>query len=131
MSLDYLALFVSDVGRSLAFYRDILGFDFDQHPKNEGVEGRSGSIKIGIYSRGWLPKLFPQLSALPPLGNPFLLSMTVGDLDVVFNSIQAHTSTYYFTILQPPTIMPWKQRVAFLLDPDGNLVELVSGDHST
>jgi len=130
MGLDYLALFVTDVGRSLAFYRDVLGFQFDKPPQNEGVEGYSGGLKIGIYSRDWLPKLFPQLPALPPQGHPFLLSLTVTDLDATFRSLEPHCKIYQFRILQPPTVMPWHQRVAFLLDPDGNLVELVSGSPS-
>ena len=58
MEIDYIALFVSDVARSLIFYRDVLGFSFEKPAKLDGVEGYSGKLKIGIYDRSWLPKLF-------------------------------------------------------------------------
>ncbi|MFN9859026.1 MAG: VOC family protein, partial [Pseudanabaena sp.] len=47
MEIDYIALFVSDVGRSLVFYRDALGFRFEKPAKSDSAEGYSGNLKIG------------------------------------------------------------------------------------
>ncbi|WP_019498142.1 VOC family protein [Pseudanabaena sp. PCC 6802] len=121
MEIDYIALFVSDVARSVAFYRDILGFEFKKLPKDSGCEGRSGCLKIGIYDRTWLNELFGDRTQQPVGGTPFLLSMTVSDLDAVYQDLMAK----HVKIIKPPTQMPWGQRIVFLTDPDNNLLEIV------
>jgi len=126
MEIDYIALFVSDVARSLIFYRDVLGFSFEKPAKPDGAEGYSGKLKIGIYDRSWLPKLFGDRGDRPISGNPFLLSMTVDDLDLVYQQICANIQA---DIISPPKIMPWGQKILFLSDPDGNILEIVQSTH--
>jgi lactoylglutathione lyase len=121
MEIDYIALFVADVDRSVAFYRDTLGFQFDKPVKNKGTEGLSGKLKIGIYDRMWLSKLFGDRYLQTVSGNTFLLSMTVDDLDTTYKHLQSLDAK----ITGEPTIMPWGQRLMFLEDPDGNLLEIV------
>jgi lactoylglutathione lyase len=127
MEIDYIALFVSDVGRSLIFYRDALGFRFEKPAKPNSAEGYSGKLKIGLYDRAWLPKLFGDRGKQVISGNPFLLSMTVDNLDQVYQELcdrQANISIS-IDIIAPPRIMPWGQKILFLSDPDGNLLEIV------
>jgi lactoylglutathione lyase len=126
MEIDYIALFVSDVARSLIFYRDVLGFSFEKPAKPDGAEGYSGKLKIGIYDRSWLPKLFGDRGDRLISGNPFLLSMTVDDLDLVYQQICANIQA---DIISPPKIMPWGQKILFLSDPDGNILEIVQSTH--
>jgi lactoylglutathione lyase len=126
MEIDYIALFVSDVARSLIFYRDVLGFSFEKPVKPDGAEGYSGKLKIGIYDRSWLTKLFGDRGDRPISGNPFLLSMTVDDLDLVYQQICANIQA---DIISPPKIMPWGQKILFLSDPDGNILEIVQSTH--
>ncbi|WP_103668485.1 VOC family protein [Pseudanabaena sp. BC1403] len=125
MEIDYIALFVSDVARSLIFYRDVLGFSFEKPAKLDGVEGYSGKLKIGIYDRSWLPKLFGDRGEQIISGNPFLLSMTVDDLDQVYQQICDRQTNILVDIISLPTLMPWGQRILFLSDPDGNMLEIV------
>lgn len=87
MEIDYIALFVVDVQRSLIFYRDVLGFSFEKPAKPDGAEGYSGKLKIGIYDRSWLPKLFGDRGKQMICGTPFLLSMTVDNLDQVYQQM--------------------------------------------
>lgn len=132
MEIDYIALFVTDVARSLIFYRDVLGFRFEKPAKPDGAEGYSGKLKIGIYDRSWLPKLFGDRCKQPISGNPFLLSMTVDDLDQIYQQIgdrQANIQANVpINIISPPTVMPWGQRILFLNDPDGNILEIVQSN---
>jgi lactoylglutathione lyase len=121
VEIDYIALFVSNVQRSVAFYRDIMGFQFAKPPNDRGCEGRSGNLKIGIYDRSWLAGLFGDRGQPPISGNPFLLSMTVDDLDAVYQDLLAAK----VEAIAPPTEMSWGQRIIFLEDPDGNLLEIV------
>lgn len=125
MEIDYIALFVSDVARSLVFYRDVLGFRFEKPAKPDGAEGYSGKLKIGIYDRSWLPKLFGDRGEQIISGNPFLLSMTVDDLDMTYRQICDQQINILVDIISPPTLMPWGQRILFLSDPDGNMLEIV------
>jgi len=128
MEIDYIALFVADVDASIAFYRDVLGFRFPKPIKNGGTEGTSGQLKIGLYQRDWLKKLFSQQLDHHKFDldndstiNPFLLSMTVDDLEAVYQ----HLQNYQVKILQPPQQMPWGQTLLFCQDPDGNFLEIV------
>jgi lactoylglutathione lyase len=133
MEIDYIALFVRDVMRSQVFYRDVLGFKFDKPAKPDGAEGYSGKIKVGIYDRSWLPKLFGDRGEQVISGNPFLLSMTVEDLDLVYQQICDRIVEHQVDcqvdtlvdIIAPPTDMPWGQKILFLSDPDGNILEIV------
>ena len=133
MEIDYIALFVRDVMRSQVFYRDVLGFKFDKPAKPDGAEGYSGKIKVGIYDRSWLPKLFGDRGKQVISGNPFLLSMTVEDLDLVYQQICDRIVEHQVDcqvdtlvdIIAPPTDMPWGQKILFLSDPDGNILEIV------
>jgi lactoylglutathione lyase len=125
MEIDYIALFVSDVARSQIFYRDVLGFSFDNPAKPDGTEGYSGKLKIGIYDRSWLPKLFGDRGKQMISGTPFLLSMTVDDLDLAYQQICDRQTDISVDIISPPTLMPWGQRILFLSDPDGNMLEIV------
>jgi lactoylglutathione lyase len=125
MEIDYIALFVTDVSRSLIFYRDVLGFSFDKPAKSDSAEGYSGKLKIGLYDRAWLPKLFGDRCHQPISGNPFLLSMTVENLDRVYQELCDRLVHYPVNIISPPQVMPWGQRILFLSDPDDNLLEIV------
>jgi lactoylglutathione lyase len=127
MEIDYIALFVNDVARSLVFYRDVLGFRFDKPAKSDSAEGYSGKIKIGLYDRSWLPKLFGDRGKQSISGNPFLLSMTVANLDQVYQEICDRQAAHPVNIIEPPQVMPWGQRILFLSDPDHNLLEIVQG----
>lgn len=121
MEIDYIALFVADVHRSLAFYRDGLGFSFSKPATAEGVEGRSGSLRIGLYDRLWLERLFGARGKQPISGYPILLSMSVPDLDATYQQLLAKG----IQTLTPPQQMNWGQQLFFLEDPDGNLLEIV------
>ena len=135
MEIDYIALFVSDVARSLIFYRDVLGFSFEKPAKPDGAEGYSGKLKIGIYDRSWLTKLFGDRGGQNINGqnggernvgvNPFLLSMTVDDLELVYQQLCDRQAN----IISPPTLMTWGQKILFLNDPDGNILEIVQANN--
>ena len=125
MEIDYIALFVSDVTRSLIFYRDVLGFSFEKPAKPDGAEGYSGKLKIGIYDRSWLSKLFGEKGEQSGSGNPFLLSMTVDNLEQVYQQLCNQQANMQINIIAPPTVMPWGQKILFLKDPDDNILEIV------
>ncbi|MDX1977809.1 MAG: VOC family protein [Pseudanabaenaceae cyanobacterium bins.68] len=117
MQLDSINLFVQDLERSRQFYQQ-LGFSFDQPPKQGGLVGYNSQIKLGLYELAWLTQLFGMLP--PSTGNALIWAIAVDDLDYTYQQLLSSG----IESLQAPAVMPWGQRVAFLRDPDGNLVEL-------
>jgi catechol 2,3-dioxygenase-like lactoylglutathione lyase family enzyme len=59
--------------------------------------------------------------------------MTVDDLELVYQHLSVignqqtmqDISQPSIDIIAPPQIMPWGQKILFLADPDGNLIEIV------
>ncbi|CAN1212080.1 VOC family protein [Tumidithrix helvetica PCC 7403] len=125
MEIDYIALFVSDVNLSVTFYREVLGFQFDKPIAQDGTEGLSGSLKIGIYDRIWLAKLFGENQDSALNSHSFLLSMTADHLETTYQHLLQSQIQDLVPNVNPPKMMPWGQKIIFLTDPDGNLLEIV------
>ena len=124
---DHIAITVRDMERSVRFYRDLLGFEvLGQLFLNEDtfkiVYLRSGGACIELFE-------FRDNDAETAVG----VSDTVGgfkhvalqtdDVDAVAARLEAAGTV--FTL--EPTDAVGGVRLAFFRDPDGNLLELVSG----
>ena len=103
-----------DIGAALRFYRDLLGaavtYEFpgpDGQPAYAGLE--LGSSHLGI---GRDPDLTDPPSAR------FQLWTYVDDCDAAVERLRAAG----VTIVEEPVDQPWGERVARVLDPDGNVV---------
>lgn len=117
MEIDYIALFVRDVPISFIFYRDILKFEFPKGIANNSTEGKSGSIKIGIYGQEWYEKLFNR--SFMPQEQRIIFAFTTKDIDSFYQGLIDRS----VDIIQPPQVMPWGQRLCFFSDPDGYIWE--------
>ena len=118
--LGYVILFVADLERSVAFYRDVVGVPF----KLEGdgyVEFATQGAKFGLYDRNRLEELTGQGTARPaaPGGEVVLL---VEDVDAQAERLRAAGAT----ILRGPVDRPWGHRTLHVEDPDGFVVELAA-----
>lgn len=100
---------VTDIERSLRFYRDLLGFEV-QFTNGEPVSFavlKQGSAELHlVVQSGKTGSLHAHLM--------------VDDLDVVFERLQRAGAT----IRQPPQIQPWGLRDIVIADPDGNTFEI-------
>jgi lactoylglutathione lyase len=109
-----------DLRAALGFYRDLLGaevkYEFpgpDGEPVYAGLE--LGSSHLGI---GQDPALADGPSAR------FSLWTYVADCDVAVERLRAAG----VTVVEEPADQPWGERIARVLDPDGNMV--VIGQHA-
>lgn len=103
-----------DLPASLGFYRDLLGatvsYEFagpDGQPAYAGLNLGSGHLGIGAdpaAERGTLPR--------------FQLWVYTDDCDAAVEQLRAAG----VTIVEEPADQPWGERVARVLDPDGNSV---------
>jgi lactoylglutathione lyase len=116
--LGYVILFVADLGRSVAFYRDVIGVPF--RLQGDGyVEFATEGSRFGLYDRNRLGELTGQDSTAPhrPGGEVVFL---VGDVDAEAERLRAAGAT----ILSGPVDRPWGHRTLHMEDPDGFVVEL-------
>jgi catechol 2,3-dioxygenase-like lactoylglutathione lyase family enzyme len=127
ISLDHVAITVKDLARSVDFYRDLLGFEvLGQLMLNDDtmklVYLRSGGACIELFE-------FRDHEAQTAVGVPD----TVGGFKHVafqtndVDGLSARLKAAGVTFTLDPTDAVGGVRLAFFRDPDGNLLELVSG----
>ena len=116
--LGYAILFVRDLERSVAFYRDVIGLPFKL--QGDGyVEFATQGAKFGLYDRNRLRELTGQGTDPPdhPGGEVVFL---VEDVDAEAERLREAGAT----ILRGPVDRAWGHRTLHLEDPDGFVVEL-------
>ena len=123
--LGYAILFVSDLERSICFYRDALGLPF-RFANESYAEFATEGAKFALYARSHLPELLgvraPPGSAPWPQGE---VAFFVDDVDAE----HARLTEAGVAVLAPPTDRPWGERTLHVADPDGYVVELTRPKH--
>jgi lactoylglutathione lyase len=121
---DFLTiLYVEDIERSLAIYRDICGFRetyrFPREGNPEHVELRLGSSVLGFADRKG-----QQTHHLPPAvpGAMSEIALETSDADAAFTVLKAAG----LKVLVEPHDTPSGHRVGYLLDPDGHRLQVGS-----
>jgi len=118
--LGYAILFVSDLERSIGFYRDVVGLPF-RFANESYAEFATDGAKFSLYARSHLPQLLgrsaPAGAAPWPQGE---VAFFCDDVDAEHERLVAAG----VSILAPPTDRPWGERTLHLADPDGYVVEL-------
>jgi len=114
-------LFVRDLARSMAFYRDALGLELQES------DADSVSFKMeNVYF------LLLEVSAAAHLisDEPIVLNLTGGPRGLLAAEVENVDAAYAalkakgVTFLRPPTDQPWGLRTAHFADPDGNIWEI-------
>jgi lactoylglutathione lyase len=109
--LDYIIVYVSDMQRSTAFYRDVLGLPL-KFTSPGWTEFNLGATTIALHTTG--ESISPLHQALPPSGQA-QLGFIVDDLQSIYDSLKAQDV--------PFSLPPQKQQsgltIAVLHDPDG------------
>jgi catechol 2,3-dioxygenase-like lactoylglutathione lyase family enzyme len=117
-------LAVADVDRSIAFYRDHLGFlveaTYDDPPY--ATLKRNG-VRLSVAEQGHPAEDRPGVTMVAPQDRsrlPVVLVLEVADAAAV----QAALAADRVPILAPPYAPPWGGLRFFVVDPDGFLVEI-------
>jgi lactoylglutathione lyase len=116
-------LSVADLRASLAFYGDLLGGKpAYRFPEDDPVfvTLRLGESEIGIGSAAEAPLHGQALR--PASGHRIELCVEVDDVDATVRAARAAGAP----VVLEPADQPWGERVAYLADPDGNLVMLTA-----
>ena len=116
-------LSVADLPASIAFYRDLLGgAEVYRFPEDEPsfVTLRLGESEIGIGALSDAP--LHGRAQRPATGHRVELCVYVEDVD---ESIAAARAARV-EVVREPADQPWGERIAYVADPDGNLVMLTT-----
>jgi predicted enzyme related to lactoylglutathione lyase len=104
----------------LAFYKALFGAVEISRVPEDGpafyVGLQIGNAELGVVADGEAGVTAPQRILL----NVNVADLGVGDVE----SLLEHVEILGGQVLDPPNDMPWGQRVAHILDPDGNTVNL-------
>jgi CreA protein len=105
---------VTDLGRSLDWYTDVLGFSVIHHvPENGWAELQTPvkQVRVGLTS----------VETMPPAGGGAVLTFVTRDLDVARAYLETRDDVRFDG--ETCTIEGWV-RLATLYDPDGNVLML-------
>jgi len=117
MAFDHVSISVSDVPRSVQFYRDVLGLSELERPAFAfpGAWLQAETVPIHLTTGGTMRG--PE-APLRPNDPHFAIAMT-GDLDAFLDVLRRQRIRLYELENSPAAT-----RQVFVMDPDGNVVEL-------
>ncbi len=120
----HAGVYVSDIARSVAFYRDLLGFDvrYDSAPGQPGdrvVIGLIAGLAVELVKKAELGVVAAPVAA-DGMGIANL-SFSVPDVDQAYAALLARD----LANMDRPTTLPSGVRLVLFRDPDGNLIELL------
>ena len=119
-------LYADDLPGAITFYRDLLGMKLAyQYPATgepEYVTLNLGSSVLGIGSYAPVPGLEARDLRRPEGGRGFELCLQVDDVD----SVIARLRSTGVAVLVEPADQVWGERVAYVVDPEGNTVMLAA-----
>lgn len=129
LSLDHGGASVADLAKSIRFYQQVLEFEVDEEFQIPGTEVRGAVLSNPGGARVELFHRVASRSSAP--GHPidstlqqgwFQIAFRVMDLAQAFEQVVAAGAT----VVKAPFKAPdGRSQVAFVGDPDGNLIELI------
>jgi catechol 2,3-dioxygenase-like lactoylglutathione lyase family enzyme len=126
LRFDMIGIFVTDLPRMVAFYRDVLGVATDWNGDGPYAEFTHEGIRFSMYERAQLPDLLGSAPTYPSgVNGTFELAIDLPlseDVDVEFARIVAAGATPVYQ----PRGEPWGMRSSMVTDPEGNLIEIGS-----
>jgi catechol 2,3-dioxygenase-like lactoylglutathione lyase family enzyme len=118
VKFDSIVLMVSDLERSIEFYRDKLGMSVRN--KSEGfVALDAGVVPFQLEALSEATETFGAEAVLADreAGHRLALTVRVEDVDATYTELKGKGVKF----IKAPTDMPWGHRNADFVDPDGNI----------
>ncbi len=123
---DMIGIFVTDLHKMVAFYREVLGVEIDWDGHGPYAEFNHEGIRFSMYERAQLPQLLGQNPSFPTgLNGTFELAIDLpvpSDVDREFERvIKAGGQPIYV-----PRQEPWGMYSSMVSDPEGTIIEIGS-----
>lgn len=124
--IDMIGIFVSDLPRMVAFYRDVLGFSIEWDGEGPYAEFKHEGVRFSMYMRSELPALLGIEPSFPVgLNGTFELAVDLphfADVDAEFQRLVSAGARPVYE----PRDEPWGMRSSMVADPEGNPIEVGS-----
>ena len=119
--IDAITMFVSDVGRSKAFYSDVFGRQ-PIYEDDSAVAFEFDNVVVNLLRSDEPARelIAPAEVGSPETGARFVLTLPVEDVDGVVGGL----ATMGLPLLNGPMDRPWGIRTASFMDPDGHIWEV-------
>jgi lactoylglutathione lyase len=119
-SVDVITLFVEDLDRAKAFYRDVFGLPVAFEDENSAFF-RFHNVGVNLLATSAAPELIePAAVASREAGSRLVLTIGVDDVDAVCAELAAAG----VALLNGPMNRPWGIRTASFTDPGGHIWEI-------
>ena len=115
MEIGYVILYVGELERSVAFYRDVVGFAY-KFTDAGYAEFDAGGVRFALYERRRAEWLTGR-DVAPGAG---------GEVVVMVDGVDAYAERLVAAgvqVLSGPADRPWGHRTVHVADPDGFVVE--------
>ena len=118
IKFDSIVLVVSDIQRSIEFYRDKLGMPVKYKSKGF-VALDAGIVPLQLEALNQATEMFGAEAVLAEqeAGRRLALTVRVEDVDATYRELKDKGVRF----IKAPTDMPWGHRNADFVDPDGNI----------
>ena len=128
MRLDGFGLFVNDMGTMIRFYRDVLGFAIKENEQTSNVYLVKDGTLFLLYGRkdfeNMTSKKYEYVKGLNGHSEIALYVDTFEEVDEAYKKAVENGAA---SVLEPE-LEPWGQRTCYIADPEGNLIEIGSGN---
>ena len=115
-----IILFVEDLARSRAFYRDVLGLDVEFEDAESVGFKIKGLFFIALQVDRARVQLQGEPTATPRAGATAFLTTFTDDVDALHADLLDRGIDFF----QNPADQPWGVRTAYFKDPDGHVWEI-------
>lgn len=118
--IDATVVFVRDLERCTAFYRDTLGFELKESDPDSASFALGDQYFLLLKDAAAASLLGEGANLKIGGGSQVLLAAGVDDVDATYEALKARGVTF----LRPPTDQAWGLRTAHFADPEGNFWEI-------
>lgn len=115
--IDAVCLLVDDIKKAREFYENKLGLVVNGTDIGF-IEFKLGETPLALFERKYATTMFPSKLMSRPGG--LVLALNVDDVDLEYKRLKS----LGITMLEEAKDVPWGQRVAYLHDPDGYIIEI-------
>ena len=128
MRVDGVGLLVTDMGKMIRFYRDILRFEIREAEDTKNVYLIKDGTLFMLYGRNDFEKMTRRrYNYIRGLNGHFELALYVDTFAEVDEAFSRAVESGAIPVMEPAT-EPWGQRTCYIADPEGNLIEIGSWD---
>lgn len=126
MRLDGFGIMVDDMPTMVRFYRDVLGFEIkeDENTSNVFLE-KDGTLFL-LYRKSDFEKMTGRkFSYVKGINGHYEIALSVSNYAEVDKAFEMVVKSGAQAVM-PPTTEEWGQRTCYIVDPEGNLIEIGS-----